>query len=94
MTSDELLALAREAKDHPYRFITDGMVIIRLADGIIAQAAEIERLKRQALDSAEDWALAGIAPNSEMAAKLTEHYRQREADRQELERLRQEVQHG
>jgi len=47
----------------------------------------IAELEQEVLDHAEDWALAGIPPRSDLAVKLTRHYHKRAAERADVKRL-------
>lgn len=51
--------------------------------------AHIKRLEQELMDHAEDWAMAGIHPRSELAKKLAAHYHQRAREREQLRRCRQ-----
>jgi hypothetical protein len=58
-----------------------------LGSRLATALAKIEALEQELLDHAEDWAMAGIPPRSEMAVKLTRHYHKRIQERADVKRL-------
>ena len=52
---------------------------------------KIKQMETELLDHAEDWALSGIAPSSEMGQRLAAHYRERAKDREDANKWREHV---
>lgn len=60
-----------------------------LGSRLAAAHRKIDALEQELMDHAEDWALAGIPPRSDLAVKLTRHYHQRAKDREDAAKWRE-----